>query len=461
MKRLLLLNPPGKRPYIRDNYCSYSGKANYFWEPIDLLVQSGWLAEDYELTVMDAIAEGLDPDRVVDQARTGRFDAILSMIGGVSLDEDRALFTRLKEATGAVLAVSGDVCLTGPEKLLDIVDALDAVLTDYTTGDLTAFLKADKPGTRGTLAYRNQGEVVAVDRTKPPPMEMDYPVPRHEVFPIHLYRISTSLKRRFATCIASLGCAFNCPFCICSLMSLRLRSMDSLINELHAIKAMGIQEVYFYDPYFTVKQSRCVEMLETIRQADLNLVYSCNSHISVSEQILDLLTQTGCHTIMFGIETADEALLTRYSKRISQDKVRLTLERCRDRGIRTFGYFMIGLPDETEKSILDTIQYATDLPLHYASFNFPSPVVGTELFKEVCEKGLLDPEAKNLDRSSEVSFAPKGMSAKRLQELKRLAYRRFYLRPLFLLKTLRTLFPFGKWGFFLKDVLTFFRRNFL
>jgi hypothetical protein len=68
---------------------------------------------------------------------------------------------------------------------------------------------------------------------------------------------------------------------------------------------------------------------------------------------------------------------------------------------------------------------------------------------------------KNLDRSSQVSIRLDDISHKRLPELKTLAYRRFYLRPLFLLQTLITLYPRKKWGYFLKDAWTFFRRNFL
>ena len=464
MKRVLLLNPPGKRPYIRDNYCSYSVKANYFWEPIDLLVQSGWLSQNNEIAVHDAIAMQSSVDQVVGMVRQEQYDVILSLVGAVSFEEDRLLFTKLKEATGVTIGVTGDMCLTHSDKVFDQAPAVDAVITDYTTRDFSDYLDKGPDQTRrtyGSMAYRYDGRIVPVNPEAAPGLELDYPVPRHELFPIDRYRISTSVERRFATCIASSGCNFNCPFCICSLMKLRLRNIDSLLAELRKIRDMGIREVYFYDPHFTVNKKRCTQMLEAMLDEKLDLIFSCNSHITVSEQVLDLLARAGCHTIMFGIETADEALLEQYSKGITQAKVRLTLEQCRARGIRTFGYFMIGLPGESEESILETIRYATRLPLQYASFNFPSPVVGTELYREACEKGLLADTTKNLDRSSEVSVSLNGMSSARLLELKRLAYRRFYLRPLFLIRTILTIFPRKKWGFFLKDALTFFRRNFL
>ena len=464
MKRVLLLNPPGRQPYIRDNYCSYSSKANYFWEPIDLLVQSAWLKDRFELSVLDAVALGLGPGEVTDRARAGGCDAVVSLTGSVSLKEDEPLFRRLKEATGAMIAVSGDLCLTDPEKALERLPAVDAALKDYTVPDLAEFLEAGPPDDGRAfeaLAYRAGGEVVAPRAEPDRDAEMDYPVPRHDLFPIDRYRISTSVHKRFVTCIASLGCNFNCPFCICSVMTPRLRAMDSLLAELRAVRRMGIREVYFYDPNFTVSRRRCVEMLEAIIAEDLGLVFSCNSHITVSEEVLDLLARAGCHTAMFGIESADEKLLKRYSKGITRERTIRTLDRCKARGIRTFGYFLIGMPDETEASIRETIRFSTDLNLNYASFNLPSPIEGTELYREAKEKGLLRTEERNLDRSTEVSIRLPGVADERLLKLKRLAYRRFYLRPLFLLRTLRVLYPRRKWSYFVKDVLTFLRRNFL
>ena len=462
MKRVLLLNPPGRRPYIRDNYCSYSAKANYFWEPIDLLVQSAWLRERFDLVVLDAIAERRTPDDVVRAARDGRFDAVVSLTGSVSLEEDRELFARIKDATGAVLAASGDLTLTQPEKTLERMPALDVAIQDYTTHELADFLADGGEGrTYGALAWRDGGRIVPVDPGKPLPREMDYPVPRHDLFPIPRYRISTSVDRRFVTCIASLGCNFNCPFCICSTMSLRLRAVGSLLAELREVRRMGIREVYFYDPNFTVNKSRCLAMLQAFADERLGVVFSCNSHITVPEEVLDALARAGCHTIMFGIETSSEEILRRYSKGITQERIRVTLDRCRRRGIRTFGYFLIGLPGETEETIRETIRFARVLPLSYASFNLPSPVEGTELYREAEAMGALRSGEQNLDRSREVSVSLSGIPDARLLALRRMAYRRFYLRPFFLVRTLRLIYPRHKWGFFVRDVLTFLFRNFL
>jgi len=62
--KVLLLNPPGDKLYLRDEYCSAVSKADYYWPPIDLLVLSGILSDKYEVEVIDAIVEKLSPEKM-------------------------------------------------------------------------------------------------------------------------------------------------------------------------------------------------------------------------------------------------------------------------------------------------------------------------------------------------------------------------------------------------------------
>ena len=57
MKKIILLNPPGERLFMRAHYCSGTAKANSYWPPIDLLVFSGYL-KNHEILVMDDVAIG-------------------------------------------------------------------------------------------------------------------------------------------------------------------------------------------------------------------------------------------------------------------------------------------------------------------------------------------------------------------------------------------------------------------
>ena len=73
---------------------------------------------------------------------------------------------------------------------------------------------------------------------------------------------------------------------------------------------------------------------------------------------------------------------------------------------------------------------------------------------------MLKNPSRNADRSRDVSVSLADIDDARLLELKREAYRRFYLRPRFIVSSLRDLYPLKKWSYFVKDVWTFVKRNF-
>ncbi len=60
MLKVLLFNPSSDRLIIKDQYCSFTSKAGYYWIPIDLLVISGQLREDFEVRVFDPNVEKIN-----------------------------------------------------------------------------------------------------------------------------------------------------------------------------------------------------------------------------------------------------------------------------------------------------------------------------------------------------------------------------------------------------------------
>ena len=93
--RVLLLNPPGRRTYVRDYLCSKTTKSNYLFHPIDLVVLSGTCAAEHEVGVLDCMAERLDPDRALARVRAFAPEVCVMLCGAVSWDEDRAFGRRL------------------------------------------------------------------------------------------------------------------------------------------------------------------------------------------------------------------------------------------------------------------------------------------------------------------------------------------------------------------------------
>ena len=125
------------------------------------------------------------------------------------------------------------------------------------------------------------------------------------------------------------------------------------------------------------------------------------------------------------------------AKGINKDQVRKAIRIAKDIGLETWGFFIFGLPGDTEESIRDTIDFAIELDPKYAKFVFLKPFPGSEAYYQLDEKGLID----NRDYSQYGPYRPpvhhlEGVSQARLLELQQQALRRFYLRPRKLLEHL-------------------------
>jgi radical SAM superfamily enzyme YgiQ (UPF0313 family) len=149
-------------------------------------------------------------------------------------------------------------------------------------------------------------------------------------------------------------------------------------------------------------------------------------------ELLQLMERAGCDALCVGIESGNERVQKLIKKKTSVETIKeraAMISNCSN--IKITGYFMIGFLDETEEEIEDTIHLAATLPLLRAAFNIVIPIPGTEIFDDLIESGGLKLEEINWDTltNDQVAFKRNHISGKRLLELQRKAFLRFYTRP--------------------------------
>jgi radical SAM superfamily enzyme YgiQ (UPF0313 family) len=103
----------------------------------------------------------------------------------------------------------------------------------------------------------------------------------------------------------------------------------------------------------------------------------------------------------------------------------------RKAGIKNWGYFIIGLPGETEATIRDTIDFAKALPLDIALFHIAAPHPGTPFFYEVVREGWFRPGTRweQVDMDKETVLNYPGLSTQRLMYWQKRAFREWAFRP--------------------------------
>ena len=235
----------------------------------------------------------------------------------------------------------------------------------------------------------------------------------------------------------SLGCPYNCAFCTAGAYGYRVREVDNVIEELIYLAKLGIKEILFQDPTFTINKRRVIELCKKIIDNGLNFTWSCNADIkSMDEEKIYWMKKAGCHTVSIGIESGDDSILKKYSKMITVEQIKKVINLLNKYKIRILGYFIIGLPGETKESILKTIKLAKSLKIDIASFSIATPDIGTRLRQESIEKGWIPPDALNFDSSEFPIIETEKLKKEEIWQLRKKAIREFYLRPSYILRRL-------------------------
>jgi len=285
------------------------------------------------------------------------------------------------------------------------------------------------------LAWRAPQGSIVINPDRPFIPDLDeLPLPAHELLPLDKQRMPM-MKGPFTFIVTSRGCPAGCKYCIKHVSyqnSVRVRSAENICDEIQYLNQLGIYNIHMYADLFTVNREHVVRFCEELIRRDIKIKWTCNSRVDyVDEAMLTLMGQAGCWLISWGIESANELILKRARKKKKKEQACKALQWAKTAGIKNWGYFIIGLPGETEESIRETIDYAKQLPLDIALFHIAAPYPGTPFFYEVVENKWFRPGTKweevDMDQSTVLDY--ENLTAEQLAYWQKRATREWSLRP--------------------------------
>ena len=284
------------------------------------------------------------------------------------------------------------------------------------------------------LAWRRDDEIIInPDRPFIPNLD-DMPIPRHELLPLDKQRMPM-IKGPFTFIVTSRGCPAGCKYCIKHVSyqnSVRVRSAEHIVEEIEYLNRLGIYNIHMYADLFTVNRQHVIDLCNLLIEKGIKIKWTCNSRVDyVDEELLAKMGQAGCWLISWGIESASEMILKRARKGYKKEQAFKALQWAHDAGIKNWGYFIIGLPGETEETIKETMAYSKQLPLDIALFHIAAPYPGTPFFYEVVENNWFRPGTKweevDMDQSTVLDYG--NITAEQLEYWQKRATREWSLRP--------------------------------
>ncbi len=360
---------------------------------------------------------------------------------------------------GAVKALDGNifVCAGGPYPIAEQDQCLtnggaifDAVVTgeaETTVPEMVDRLEraASLDGVLGVV-FRKVQRVI---RNPPRPLIEDldalaFPArellgdPNRYVPPPATYR-----RKPVAVMITSRGCSRRCIFCFqtdkqrkSGRRGVRYRSVDNVLQEIELCLNMGYREIKFIDDSFAADYDRAMALARGIRARRLNFVWFASACVNqVDRPLLQAMKDAGCWAILLGAESGVQRNLNTLRKGITLDQTRAAVRAAKDVGLKVSTPFLFGIPGETFEDGLKTIEFAAELNPDLANFHALTAFPGTYLYEHLDEFGTVSNQLSDYSYQG-AAFAPYTMSREQIQELRQLAFRRFYTRPSFLLQRL-------------------------
>jgi anaerobic magnesium-protoporphyrin IX monomethyl ester cyclase len=456
VKRIVLFNPPGNKRYIRDYFCAKVAKSNYYYHPMDLVYLSGTLSTAYEVSFVDAIADGLSEAESIDRIAASKPDWVLFLTAGISYKNDMGVISRLHDSLeNCSLIATGDIYREIGASALEEFDFIDAIVLDFSTKDVLTYLEQPRSEAIANIIHKHEGKVFDGGEQHVNG-RFTIPMPRWDLINLEHYSYPFERRKYFASMLTDFGCAYKCTYCPISTIGFKLRDVDTVVEEIQYLRSRGVKDIYFRDQTFGVNKKRTAVLCE--RLAPLGIGWTCFTRVDVlTAELLEMMKKGGCHTVMFGIETVNEELLHEYKKDTTMAQVREAIALCKANGLDVVGFFIIGLPGDTKSAMLATIEFAKTSGIDFASFNRAMPRLGTTLRSEAIEAGYADPGSLELDSSSsETQWTGQHLSNAEITMLHKKAFRSFYLRPGYILKRLRNLSTFHQFTNFAREGLAMF-----
>jgi len=241
----------------------------------------------------------------------------------------------------------------------------------------------------------------------------DLPFPAYELLDLKPYfRMWKKFRGHTEmSIITSRGCPYDCSWCSKPVFgnNLRLRSPKNVVNELVYLKNKFNPEfIHINDDIFGINEKWLKKFHFEILNNNHKMNYECLLRIDiVKPKILQLLKESGCNCIWFGIESGSQKILNRMSKHINITQLEPKMEMIRKANLKVGFFIMLGYPGENSADINLTRKLLKLTKPNFLGISMAYPITGTKFYKEITPFLKKSRFKLRLENSSRITFKTK------------------------------------------------------
>ncbi|MDD5109018.1 MAG: radical SAM protein [Candidatus Omnitrophica bacterium] len=460
--KLLILNPISDIATPGQRYRSVIS----FVPPVGIAYLAGALIQaGIDVDVEDQFASGNTNEYIADKIRREKYELIGISCLTPSISNIKRLARLIREINLDIKIVLGNIHATVfPEEMLkeatgDIVVRGEG---EYVFVEVVKAIGQKKKleEVKG-ISFISNGRIVHNPDSYLTEDLDQIPYPAWQTFAFDLYKRYPMLgiyNEIILPIQASRGCTHNCIFCSQNIMykKPRYRNTEKVLDEIEYMhEKYKIRYFGFNDAYFPFSVEHGLDFCERLMKRGLHKKIRWITETRVNKVNLELLKkmrQAGLRLIMYGFEVGNQSILDSIRKQTTLKQAEDAMSYTRKAGVQSLGLFMLGLPQDTEETCRQTIDFAIRLSPDIAKFNITIPQPGSELYNS-CKDSLINAKPEDFTSWSDwispngsIIYAPKNITREKLLYLQREAMFRYYINPRHILRLLL------KRGFHVKDM---------
>lgn len=395
-----------------------------------------------EVKAIDAVDEELTINEFVKKVKEFSPDFVFLETSYPSYDVDKKTICELKKQTIAKIGIFGPDATARGEFLMKDCPEIDFAVMgefDYTISEIS--MRKDLKKIKG-ICYRIKNKIKKTEKRQLIENLDELPLPARHLYPINSYQEPINYRPQFLIS-TSRGCPFGCSFCVypqtISGICFRKRSVKNVVDEIEfLIKEYDAKVINIEDDTFTVDSKRVKEICDEILRRKIKILWQCYSSVNIQDfEMYKKMKEAGCEMVRFGVESASFAAQKHSNKNLSVEKIERGFALAKKAGLKTFGTFTFGLPGEAEESIKETIDLAIKLNPYAVQFSYIVAYPGTSLYEEAKKNNWLIKENQNgFGGCINPAILPDGLKIEELDGVVPRAYKKFYLRPEYILRQL-------------------------
>jgi len=417
MVKVLLINPPqtfyrgsdppaGNLPLGLMYIAAVLDKAGYKVEILDAFMTDSLFQKNG-----DTLIVGMPYEKIKEEIRRRKPD-IVGIANPFTCQVEHAIKIGniVKEVDPSILTVVGGPHVTVvPAEFLEEAKNIDIAVIgegEHTILDIVKFFEGTKEiGDVQGIAYRKDGKI---KQNSPRPFIKnldELPFPAYHLVDMEQYLSPKkieyrSFKDRAISMITSRGCPFNCNFCSVHLhmgKMFRAHSVNYVINHIeHVVNRYGVKTIFFEDDNLTFDLKRFEAICDKILERGIRFNWETPNGIRgdyLTFNLLKKMKKSGCQSVFFGIESGDQFVLDNIiDKSLNLKEVVKVAKMCKDIGLKTAAFYIIGFPGEKKENMLKTVELALRLKRDFdvgMLLHVATPSCGTRLYEECKKKGYI------------------------------------------------------------------------